>query len=203
MTDTEFLADIRTLPCDEGGYWVEQTDLDRLIILAMQGLVLKRPKVYKSYKDLPHEYIRSLFSYDPETGIFTRKETGENAVIGAGQGYFALKFSGFSVHAHRMAWFLVNGEWPEKEIDHINRNRSDNRYWNLRLATRAENCANVTKHRDGKTPYKGIYAHGKRWAAALTHNGKRKHLGTYDTPEEAKKIYDAAVIEHRGNLYVE
>ena len=80
--------------------------------------------------------------------------------------------------------------------DHRNGNSLDNRHRNLRVCTLAQNRQNQTKVR-GEIGYRGVYRNGKRYRAALTHEGERYNLGTYNTPEEAALAYDMKARELR------
>lgn len=78
-----------------------------------------------------------------------------------------------------------------KQVDHINGNRLDNRRANLRLATNQQN--QMARHVVvGKSGYKGVHKHGKKWRAQIKYNGKLVRLGSYETPERAAKAYDQA-----------
>jgi|SRR5688572_8503637 len=71
-------------------------------------------------------------------------------------------------------------------VDHVNRNKLDNRRSNLRLVTASESSANITSW--AGSGYRGVYPNKKRWAAAGKKDGRKVHLGTFDTPEEAAVI---------------
>lgn len=86
----------------------------------------------------------------------------------------------------------MTGEWPSADVDHKNRDRRDNRWENLRAATRSQNNANrVTTASHG---FKGATYNKRqgRWAAQTKFKGKPVYLGYYDTPEEAHAAYLAA-----------
>lgn len=92
--------------------------------------------------------------------------------------------------AHRLAWLFCYGDWPEGQIDHINRVRSDNRLSNLRIATASENQMNVR----GRGPFKkGVTLHEtQRFQAQIKRDGRNYYLGLYDTEAEANAAYGGA-----------
>lgn len=156
--------------------------------------------------------VRALVSYDPETGKFQWKESdnivpnwnskyaGKTAIdTDSGNGYKIGMILRKKVYAHRLAWAVFYGEWPENEIDHINGNPLDNRIVNLRKATRQENGRNVRRHKDGASGYKGVSWSNQRgqWVAQILTDGKHSHLGFFDCPKQAHQAYrTAAVIKH-------
>ena len=85
-------------------------------------------------------------------------------------------------------------------VDHINRNKTDNRIENLRAATHQQQAANRTSV--AKSGYKGVYWYNptKRWLASITVQGEAKHLGYYTTPEEAHAAYTKAAKEFFGEF---
>lgn len=96
---------------------------------------------------LSQEYLKSILHYDPETGILSWKVDRRRVKIGqiAGYlclGYVAIGIDGKLYKGHRLAWLYMTGEWPKDEIDHINRTKHDNRWVNLREATKEQNCDN-------------------------------------------------------------
>jgi hypothetical protein len=141
------------------------------------------------------EYIKSIgWSYDQETGII-KSHTG-NIINGIGGGsYIGCSFNKdkkvYKVLGHQLAWYFVYNEIPSI-IDHINRNRRDNRISNLRIVTYQENSFN--------TNCKG-YTFDKRsskWRAQIRINNKIIRLGRFNTEFEANKAYlDAKKIYHK------
>ena len=84
-------------------------------------------------------YLRSILTYDPETGIFTnRVQRGLRGDIGKPtgsydkDGYVILQINGKKYKAHRVAWLWMTGEWPEHEIDHKDGQPWNNVWLNLR-----------------------------------------------------------------------
>jgi len=114
----------------------------------------------------------------------------------------AIRIDGKLYLAHRVAWLMVTGEWPIMDIDHRNGDAGDNRFANLRLASVAENNRNIGVQKNSSTGFKGVHffkATGK-YQAHITFNRKRKHLGYYDTPEEAHAAYCKASAELHGDF---
>lgn len=114
---------------------------------------------YNKGKPIPEEakeYIRTHFSYDAETGVITRNDRKGSGSYDK-DGYLIIKVNAKQYKAHRLAWFLFYGEFPEMEIDHINRDRTDNKISNLRESSRLENIANVKKTINEKTKVVGVY----------------------------------------------
>jgi hypothetical protein len=104
--------------------------------------------------------------------------------------------------AHRLAWAMMTGEWPDGEVDHRNEIKSDNKWRNLRPATTPENRQNKKALRNNKSGYKGVcYCKltGK-WMAQIGVNSKHIYLGRKDTPEEAYALYCAAAAIHHGEF---
>ena len=87
-----------------------------------------------------------------------------------------------------------------KDIDHINRNKLDNRKSNLRIATRSQNCANMKKDDNCKSIYKGVTWHSinNKWRARIGVNYKRIHLGLFENEIDAAKAYNDAAKKYFG-----
>lgn len=151
-------------------------------------------------KKLPsQEDLKSLLDYTSDTGIFIWRITPSNCICTgdiAGNhskqsGYIQIQFDNKIYPAHRLAWKYHYGIDPIYFIDHINGDRNDNRISNLREATNIENLRNSKKYSTNTSGFKGVSYHkgyGK-WQARATMNGKRIHLGWFDTPEEASVPY--------------
>lgn len=91
---------------------------------------------------------RELLDYDPATGLIHWKVGRGNrkpgtAVSSYRRGYPQVKIDGRKYQAHRLAWLIHHGRWPDAMLDHRNGRRNDNRLDNLREATWAENNANI------------------------------------------------------------
>ena len=156
---------------------------------------------------LTAERLRELLSYDHETGIFSWKvrRQGASHNVPAGyfersDGYWRIKVDGVLYSAHRLAFLIQVGEWPTCEVDHINGNRVDNRWDNLRLATSSQNKHNGKIHRDNKAGLKGIHARRGGWRATIKHDGKNHHLGDFASKEAAHAAYLAAANNLHGEF---
>ena len=142
--------------------------------------------------------LKKLLAYDANTGlIFWRvdrplRKAGSQAFINnANGGYLCGTVNNKTRLAHRVAWALHYGEWPDLHIDHINGDRKDNRIINLRLATIGENLRNKPVGDKNKSGFKGVSwdkAKG-RWRASISLNKKHKHLGYFSDPMEAHSAY--------------
>ncbi len=151
------------------------------------------------------EAVRALLAYEPETGALRwrvsrgKARAGQVAGVLEGRGYVVLGLLGKRYYAHRIAFLLMTGEWPEL-VDHINGDRKDNRWSNLRNADNALNQQNQrTASRNNRLGVLGVRAFGGKFRSAICVDGKPKHLGTFATPEEASAAYVAAKRQlHEG-----
>ena len=105
---------------------------------------------------------------------------------------------------HRIiAETFVHNDSPSTrtEVDHRNRDKSDNRASNLVWATRSENCHNRTKWAGCSSKFVGVFWNAQRnkWQASIKVNGKSKHLGLFLVEEEAARAYDSSALEQYGD----
>lgn len=133
--------------------------------------------------------LKELFHYDPETGIFTRRvrtsrstRQGETLQPSPGKrGY--VRFSvDYHLHmGHRLAWLYMEGEWPAEDIDHVDRNRANNAWRNLRLSTMKQNRENTGTQANNTSGFRGVswFRPSGKWWARIGHNGRRVSLGHY------------------------
>jgi hypothetical protein len=133
---------------------------------------------------LTHEHLKELLLYFPDTGDFLWKTSQALAGTTKAKGYISIGIDGRSYSAHQLAWFYMTGKKPRREIDHKDRNPSNNRWNNLREATHPQNMAN------SKGIDKGVrYLPNGRWSAYIRVEGKQTYLGTFDSKEEARRVY--------------
>lgn len=138
--------------------------------------------------------------YDPLTGKFWRGDKVAGTVHSAG--YVQITVNRKLYLAHRLAWFVMTSEWPEKDIDHRNMDKQDNRFSNLRLATDVQNQRNRCKPKNNTSGYKGVsWNSGRRaWQVTIRYNGTNKNLGYYPTREQAADMYNSAALKYHGEF---
>lgn len=141
-------------------------------------------------------HLSELLAYDPETGTLTWKvrrggiKAGSIAGSSDVDGYQRVMVNGKYVKAHRIAFLLMTGKWPKLPIDHINGVKDDNRWSNLREVPTHVNLQNRHKpNATNSTGLLGVFPRNGKFKAALWVGGKSKHLGTFNTAEEAHQRY--------------
>lgn len=145
-------------------------------------------------KALPsYERLHELFSYDKDTGYLTRNASGGNRKAGStvgynnGKGYLMTSVDGCYYMVHRIIWLMATGNDPgTQEVDHINRDQSDNRLDNLRCVTRQQNEFNKS--------FKGVsyFKPSGKYKAQIQVDRKVIYLGLYDCPLMARMAYEDA-----------
>ena len=150
-------------------------------------------------KAISQEQLHQLLSYDIETGEFIRRtSTSSNAKKGMRAGYVCvlgyrvIYINGRQYYEHRLAWLYVHGNLPKGQIDHIDGDRSNNALANLRDVPEWVNHQNLRNPpRSSRLGILGVSVStsGKRFQARIQVNGKKHHLGIFDTLEEARHAY--------------
>jgi len=148
---------------------------------------------------LTQDRLKEVLFYDPDTGIFVwrqrmaahKGQIGDIAGTVKPRGYVNIQIQRRVYQAHRLAWLYVHGEWPAQQIDHINRNPSDNRIANLRDVSASVNRRNCRHPRNVSSIYKGVSrSRGReKWAAQIVYDGRPHYLGIFGTQEEAREAY--------------
>ena len=177
---------------------------------------------------LTQDRVRELFDYDPETGTLTRialpgrwcktvQTSRRPAGYMSNQGYYNVKIDGKSYRAHRVIWLWVYGYFPEGDLDHINRVRSDNRLSNLRESSRSCNVFNSNKRTDSEVKVRGVAerrdrAGGVRYTATIGVRGVSvRQVTTEDfieavahrlAAEQCLGVYELAGIDTDASSYI-
>lgn len=160
---------------------------------------------------LSQELLKKSLYYNPNTGIFTWLYRPHNGIrIGdvAGStdpdGYVLIRVCGKRYQASRLAFLYITGSWPTTDVDHTDGNPSNNRWSNLREVTTTQNLQNKRIQSNNSSGLKGIHKHkyngiwqGK-WRATINVNKISKHLGLFDSPEEAHQAYMTAAEKYFG-----
>jgi hypothetical protein len=164
------------------------------------------------------ELLRELIQYDPATGLFTwmrrdrkhfttnaqyltwnKRYAGKQAGNLDAKGYRVFHLLGKVVRAQRAAWMHVYGEWPKNLVDHINGERDDNRIANLRDVSNSTNGKNRRLDKRNMTGRIGVSEYrrgdGVIYVARIRVDGALKHLGYYQTIQDAAIARDAAERE--------
>lgn len=143
--------------------------------------------------DITQLDLHQLLTYDPASGVFTWvmpaahcMSPGDRAGCVRHGGYRTIKLEGKAYAEHRLAWLYMTGVWPPDDIDHVNRNKTDNRFENLRLATRKQNSENRKAREGSASQFRGVSWSCGKWHAVIMHFGVQISLGYFDDIEAAK-----------------
>ena len=138
--------------------------------------------------------LKELFYYNKTIGIFIRiKDVGKKVKRGdlAGtlkkDGYIKMFIDGKNYYAHRLIWLYVKGELPKEQIDHINGNKSDNTFNNLREVSRSENAKNQPINTNNTSGFIGVYWNKQKskWHSRIYIKGKCKNVGFFNNLSDA------------------
>ena len=162
---------------------------------------------------LTQHRLKELFDYDRVSGCLIWRTTGagrKRAVAGYNpvpslyeKEYIQIRIEGKLYKAHRLVWLYVHGKWPKNDVDHIDGNSRNNRVENLREATMSQNLANRSaQNKNNTSGHRGVYfdKSKKKWCAEVTVVGKKLHLGTFSTIEQAALTAQRARLQHFGEF---
>lgn len=142
---------------------------------------------------LTAERLRKILHYNPKTGEFTRggKPAGSEGKDDKRVNYVRIMVDGTRYQGHNLAWLYMTGKWPDKIIDHRDRDGLNNRWGNLREAGYSLNNFNRKIPKHNTSGVKGVRwnKHAKQW---VVHIG-REYLGYRKTKEEAIALRDQAL----------
>lgn len=179
-------------------------------------------------KPLPTpETLRQLLRYEPDTGklywsarpisMFSASRLGKENQCATWNSRWALKEAftctgpnGYrrgrvmsqNHQAHRVIWAMVYDAWPCGDVDHINRDRQDNRIANLRLASRSQNLSNTVVRPEGTSRFLGVCwsKSNNGWVAQTSWQKRHYYLGTFPTEELAARAFDDAALRLKGKF---
>jgi len=161
-------------------------------------------------------FLRSVLHYDPLTGEFTWRErtdvrpqwnaryAGKTAGYqwcpsGSRVTYRSIRILDWPFMGHRLAWLYMTGEWPANDVDHRDGDGLNNRWANLRAATKTQNGANRGPTKRNKTGFKGVSRlPDGRYRATIQIDGRWRQIGVFATAEEAGIAYAVAAKEGAG-----
>lgn len=146
---------------------------------------------------LTQERLKELLHYNPHTGVFTRlslKSCQKKYVAGSviTNGYIQIGIDNKRILAHRLAFIYMGVDMEDLRVDHIDGNKKNNRFSNLRLANFSQNAENKKRSKLGtKSGLMGACHHKQtdKYVSEITTNGVRQYLGIFDTAKEAHDEY--------------
>jgi len=146
-----------------------------------------------------HAALKFWVTYNPDTGEFfwlrgQRKGRRAGTAPTRTRTYRRVWIEGAEYLEHVLAWFYMTGNWPVGQIDHINRNRDDNRWCNLRDVPPEINALNKSWYSSNSTGFKGVAycPRNGRWSASIKRFGRQRWLGYHTTPHAASKAFKEA-----------
>tara|TARA_R110000765_G_scaffold418545_1_gene522084 strand:+ start:7 stop:498 length:492 start_codon:yes stop_codon:yes gene_type:complete len=151
---------------------------------------------------LTQNRLKELFSYNPLTGVFTRKvklayksKIGEVVGCLTKAGYLTAQVNGKLYSLHRLAYLYMTGNWPDI-TDHINGVKNDNRWTNLRSCTQQQNTFNQKISSNNTSGVKGVCweASRKKWRVSVSN----RNVGRFDSLEEATIVAKRLQEEVQG-----
>lgn len=148
---------------------------------------------------MTHNELLQIVRYIPETGEFislpgnkySNQPVGNRlGTVHKTKGYRYITIKHKTYREHRVAFFYMTGKWPDDQIDHINQNKADNRWINLREVSAATNCQNRPMFKNNKSGYTGVVWNKQcqKWQVNCRANSKIFYLGLYTNLSEAAKV---------------
>jgi hypothetical protein len=162
---------------------------------------------------LPISVVRDLFDYDPRSGILSWRHCRTNSIkVGqviscvSSNGYIMVGVSvdgkkyRYLAHQIIVAWML--GRWPIANVDHRSRDKTDNRWGNLRECSRSQNAVNSKVRCDNRSGVRGVSWDKERatWRAQICVNGRRRVIGRFATLELARAAYSTEAVDAFGEF---
>lgn len=149
-----------------------------------------------TWKRRPREHFKTKRAWSVWNARYSSKLAGSVTRFG----YISVSLGGH-YQAHRLIWKMITGLDPQIDVDHVDLNKSNNRWVNLRAADDRQQVWNRNVRKDNYLGIKGVKRNHKRYMARLVVDGNDKYLGTFDTPEEAASVREAAARELHGEFF--
>lgn len=151
------------------------------------------------------DYLDGIFIYDPDSGLLYRKSAPSKPAgyrDAVHNGYVGITIERVKFRVHRLAWAMMTGARVPSSyfVDHIDGNRSNNKWSNLRIATIQQSAGNTKTRKSNKLGVKGVSVFANKYRAAIVFNGKQRHLGLFNTLDEAKDAHDKAAVDLFGEF---
>lgn len=167
-------------------------------------------------------YLQECFEYNQRTGelrwrtrplhhfssaknqaIFNVRWAGKLAGLVSARGYRYIRLGRQGYLAHRLIWKMMTGKDPRFTVDHKDTNKLNNRWVNLRSATRQEQKWNMTRPTNNTSGYKGVSwkRKNKSWCATINIDGIRQYIGLFATAKKASLAYQVAARKLHGEFY--
>lgn len=155
-------------------------------------------------RDLDVAFIRRTFNYDPSTGVITWADStafhkrGDVVGKASKDRYGMVRIGHDRAYLQRVAWVHYHGANPTGCVDHINRDKSDNRIDNLRDVAVSQNNLNTARKGGAGAGFRGVWVHSKlknKFTSRISVAGRRITLGVFDTAEEASSAYESAYAQ--------
>lgn len=152
--------------------------------------------------------LRKILDYDPVTGHLIRKvKTSNNTKVGeragwkTANGYRAISIFGKQHLEHRLIYLWMTGAFPQNNVDHINQIKDDNRWNNLRLATKSQNEGNTPLRKNNKSGHKCVCWDSSRskWLVVVA----KKFIGRHTNKDEAISVAKKELKKHYGEFSFE
>ena len=151
-----------------------------------------------NHKTIDASIVKTLLEYEKNSGLIrwintvsSRAKAGAVAGHIENNGYRSIRIMGVSYLAHRLVFVLTTGSMPNGFVDHIDGNRDNNKFDNLRVVDRKTNCQNLhgPLKNNKFSGLLGVSQHNRKWKAQIYFDGSKKYLGSYESPELAHAAY--------------
>ena len=174
----------------------------------IKRITLSKIVKYDKQGKITLEYLKRILRYEPDTGdwiwltaLSKKIEIGDKAGWRNEEyGYIQLRIDTKLYLGHVLAWFYMTGEWPKGEVDHIDLNKTNDKWLNFRLITHQQNNFNKGVNINNTSGFKGVSwdKKSKKFAAYIKLDYKKMHLGYFESKIDAAQAYDRAAIKYFG-----